>query len=244
MAVLYEKVATGVLSSFYRQVAREITSSVKRGRVLDVGTGPGHLLVEIARGNPDLEVVGLDLSQRMLTIAKAHTEQCARIATTQDVSIAPRPRSQIQLVRGDVQHLPFCDDAFDMVVSTLSLHHWQNPAKGIQECLRVTAPGGQCWIYDLRTDVPARRHAELVTGEGIRGLLLSWIFKFHGIAPRDYESQSVARWVCGRAKVQAEMHAAYLKLNIQKPLRKQEERNTPSSLSMARAAARTPAHHP
>jgi 2-polyprenyl-3-methyl-5-hydroxy-6-metoxy-1,4-benzoquinol methylase len=66
IAVLYEKVATPGLSLFYQQVASE-------GRVLDVGAGPGHLLVEIARRRPNLELVALDLSRKMLKIAKKLT---------------------------------------------------------------------------------------------------------------------------------------------------------------------------
>ena len=49
MAALYETVATGALAGFYRQVALEIASLLARGRVLDVGTGPGHLLVRRKR---------------------------------------------------------------------------------------------------------------------------------------------------------------------------------------------------
>jgi ubiquinone/menaquinone biosynthesis C-methylase UbiE len=73
IAVLYEKVATPGLSLFYQQVASEITSLISSGRVLDVGAGPGHLLVEIARRRPNLELVALDLSRKMLKIAKKLT---------------------------------------------------------------------------------------------------------------------------------------------------------------------------
>ena len=202
MAVLYEKVATKALSGFHRQVALDITSSLPRGRVLDVGTGPGHLLVEIARRNAGLELVGVDLSRRMLKIARQVTARHA----------SARP----ELVRGDVRSLPFSDGAFDLVVSTLSLHHWRNPVRGMQECLRVTAPGGQCWIYDLRTDVPARRHAELVTTGGFRGWVLGWIFKFHGVDRKDYGDQLVAGWMGGGSTTEIEAHPAYLKIAVRK----------------------------
>ena len=215
IAVLYEKVATPALSKFYRQVASEIASSLSSGRVLDVGTGPGHLLVEIARRRPNLELVGLDLSRKMLKIAKELTEQ----DEGGGVNITEvRTPLLIRLVRGDVRNLPFSDGAFDLVVSTLSIHHWHDPVRGIQECLRVTAPGGRCWIYDLRTDVPQRMYAKLITGGGLRRLLLSWVFKFHGVDPGQYQACTVASWLGGGATVQAEVHAAYLKLDIEKPL--------------------------
>jgi ubiquinone/menaquinone biosynthesis C-methylase UbiE len=225
IAVLYEKVAAPKLWQFYRQVAGEITSSLSTGKVLDVGTGPGHLLVEIAKRNPNLELVGFDMSRRMLEIAKKLTEQdgkvSARTAIPSSTPTTVRTNAGsrlIRLVRGDVQNLPFPDGAFELVVSTLSIHHWHNPARGIRECLRVTTPGGRCWIYDLRTDVPARTLAKLVTGEKLSRLALSWIFKFHGVDPKQYQAHTVASWLGGGATVQAEVHAAYLKLDIEKPL--------------------------
>jgi ubiquinone/menaquinone biosynthesis C-methylase UbiE len=234
IAVLYEKVAMGGLRGFHQQVASEITSSLKSGKILDVGTGPGQLLIEITRRNPNIELVGFDLSRKMLKIAKKLTEPPCFLAKAKTgakvcagtTATDPAPRTvstnlgsgPIRLVRGDVRNLPFSDGEFDLVVSTLSLHHWHDPAKGIQECLRVTAPGGRCWIYDLRTDVPARMHAKLVTGEGLGRLARSWIFKFHGVDPKQYEARTVASWLAGGATVEVEVHAAYLKLNIEKPL--------------------------
>jgi ubiquinone/menaquinone biosynthesis C-methylase UbiE len=224
VAALYEKVAAPGLSQFYRQVAAEIESSLRSGDVLDVGTGPGHLLVEIARRNPNLKLVGLDLSRTMLKISKKLVEQdgkaCASVAfpgpdsTTLGASLDSQ---LIRLVRGDVRNLPFPDGMFELVVSTLSIHHWHDPAKGIQECLRVTAPGGRCWIYDLRTDVPAKTLASLVRGKWLGRLALSWIFKFHGVDPRQYQASTVASWLGRGATVRAEQHAAYVKLNLEKP---------------------------
>ncbi len=222
MAILYERVATSGLRKFHRQVASEVTSSLSSGRVLDVGTSPGHLLIELMQHNPNLELVGFDLSRKMLKIAKQLIERdgkkCVGATETSPALTTVSTDTSIRLVRGDVRNLPFPDGAFDLVVSTLSLHHWHDPARGVRECLRVTAPGGRCWIYDFRTDVPARIHAELVTGEGLGRLLLSWIYKFHGVDPKQYEARTVSCWLDGGATVEAEVHAAYLKLNIKKPL--------------------------
>ena len=202
MARLYRKVATRGLRRFHRQVASEICSSLTRGRLLDVGTGPGRLLVEIARRSPDLELVGVDISQTMLKMAA----EAMRSAQTDPV----------QLVRADVRDLPFPDGSFEMVVSTLSLHHWRDWKRGVRECFRVTAPGGRCWIYDLRTDVPAKALADLAGGEGLGRAVLGWVFKFHGVKPKDYEAGSVAQWLGRGATVRAEAHAAHLRLNIHK----------------------------
>ena len=200
MAVLYEKVAVPGLLRFHRQVASEVASSLTDGRVLDVGTGPAHLPVELARRSPNLQLVGIDLSRRMLRIAASTAQQEA-----------------VHFAQADVRDLPFRDGTFDLVVSTASIHHWRDPAAGIRECLRVTAPGGRCWIYDLRTDVSAKSHAAFVTAGGLRRLALGWIFKFHGVNPKNYESSSVASWLNGAAVVEVDVRPVYLKLNITKP---------------------------
>ncbi len=227
IATLYEKVATPGLRQFHRQVALEITSSLSSGRVLDVGTGPGHLLIEIAKQNPNLDLTGCDLSRKMLMIAKQSLERngmkCAE-GLTDPVATAANTNTGIRLVRADVRELPFSNDAFDLVVSTISMHHWRDPARGIKECLRVIAPGGRCWIYDLRSDVSARTHTKFVTGKGLNRLALGWIFKFHGVDPNQYQAPMVASWLAGDVTVQSQVHSAYLKLNIQKALCESQDR--------------------
>ena len=204
MADLYEWFAAPGLRDFHRQVACDVASTLTRGRVLDVGTGPGRLLAEIAGRRGDLELVGVDLSRRMLAIARKRVERAG----------APADRRPVRLVRADVRELPFADGAFDMVVSTLSLHHWRDVRQGLSECLRVTAAAGECWIYDLRTDARPAACRELLTG----GTLARWarcrVFKWHGVDPADYESPVVAGWLDDAADVQTEVHEAYLRLRI------------------------------
>jgi SAM-dependent methyltransferase len=58
-------------------------------------------------------------------------------------------------------------------VSTLSLHHWPEPAHGLAEIHRVLKPGGEAWIYDLAHWLwpPARggdRIAQLVAASPFR----------------------------------------------------------------------------
>jgi ubiquinone/menaquinone biosynthesis C-methylase UbiE len=61
---------------------------------------------------------------------------------------------------GDVASLPFPDGSFDLVVSTLSMHHWADPTAGLAEIGRVLRPGARALIWDFR---PGRQpfHAHL-----------------------------------------------------------------------------------
>jgi SAM-dependent methyltransferase len=49
--------------------------------------------------------------------------------------------------------MPFGDGSFDLVVSTLSMHHWAEPTAGMTEIGRVLRPGGRALIWDARPGV-------------------------------------------------------------------------------------------
>lgn len=119
----------------YRRVARDAVADVPSGAsVLDVGTGPAHLVAAIARHRPDLTVTGVDVDPEMVELARRHLTGLGERAT---------------VVVGDALALPFPDDSFDVVVSTLSLHHWPDPAAGAAELDRVRRPGGRVRVYDV-----------------------------------------------------------------------------------------------
>jgi SAM-dependent methyltransferase len=66
---------------------------------------------------------------------------------------------------GDVAALAFPDQSFDLVVSTLSMHHWADPTAGLAEIGRVLRPGGRALIWDFRPGVRPHpfgpRHAQM-----------------------------------------------------------------------------------
>ena len=46
--------------------------------------------------------------------------------------------------------LPYADHSFDVVVSTISMHHWYELERPLRDLYRVLRPGGRLWIYDFR----------------------------------------------------------------------------------------------
>lgn len=135
-AGLYEAVFAPVLNGFYRKVAREVAASCSAGTALEVGSGPGRLATRLAQAAPRLTLVGLDISADM--VARATTR--ASMAGLAD---------RVHFEQGDVAALPLPDERVDCAVSTLSLHHWAEPARGLAEIYRVLAPGGEVWVYDF-----------------------------------------------------------------------------------------------
>jgi len=140
-AGMYDVAAASLLSGFYSRVASDVVATSPSGRVLEVGSGPGHLAVRLAQAASNLEVAGVDISSAMV-------ERATRRAV--ETGLAGRVRFEV----GDVGALPFPEGSFDGVVSTLSLHHWPDPARGLAEIHRVLKPGGEAWIYDLAHGAP------------------------------------------------------------------------------------------
>jgi ubiquinone/menaquinone biosynthesis C-methylase UbiE len=131
----YNRMANGLWSGVYKRPAADIAAAAPPGaELLDVGTGPGRLLVELARLRADLKLTGLDVSKDMV----AHAGH----------NLAPFGDRAAALV-GDVARLPFPDDSFDVIVSSLSVHHWPDVPAGAAELGRVLRPGGQLRIYDF-----------------------------------------------------------------------------------------------
>lgn len=132
---IYDVVSRRVLRAMYRRFAADVAEVAPNGAaILDVGTGPGVLLVELARSRPDLRLTGVDLSADMIAAARRNLEP-----------FGDRAAASV----GDVTRLPFPDHSFDLITSSLSLHHWDDPAAAVPELARVLRPGGRVYIYDF-----------------------------------------------------------------------------------------------
>jgi ubiquinone/menaquinone biosynthesis C-methylase UbiE len=134
-ASLYEKASRMVKDTYYRRLAEEIAVFLKTGAILDLGTGPGYLPLEIAKQSQSISVVGLDLSTKLIEMAQQNALKAG---------VADR----IHFQSGSAAGLPFADKAFDMVLSTGMLHMVKDPVKIFQEIYRVLKPGGQAWVLD------------------------------------------------------------------------------------------------
>jgi ubiquinone/menaquinone biosynthesis C-methylase UbiE len=156
---IYDFVARRLMRGLYSRIADDLVEVIPDGGdVLDVGTGPGVLLVELAGRRPDVRLTGIDLSADMIAAAERNVS-----------GFGDRTSARV----GDVTDLPFPDGSFDVVVTSLSSHHWDNPVAAVPELARVLRPGGRFYVYDLRFapfDVlaeTAREHG-LFTGAPVR----------------------------------------------------------------------------
>ena len=149
-AAWYDRVVARALGWLYRRVASRVLASLPHGaHVLDVGTGPGRLLVELATRRPDIQLTGIDPSADMVSHAGSRVQEAAVVGPI-DIRLA------------SAESLPFPDGTFDAVVSTLSSHHWADLTSAVAEQARVLRPGGTLWIFDLRAVAPAAMDQELI----------------------------------------------------------------------------------
>lgn len=110
---------------------------LKEGRAIDIGSGPGYLLVEMAKLAPNFELYGLDNSSAMLKLAEKNVTKASYA-------------NQINLIEGTVYKIPFEDNYFDLVISTNVLHGIDDLEKFFEETYRVLKMGGFLRVYTWR----------------------------------------------------------------------------------------------
>lgn len=107
--------------------------------VLDVGCGTGEILKRIHKRYPEVSLTGVDISEKMLEVAK--------------VKIG----NKATLLWADAEMLPFSDATFDLIVCSDSFHHYPNPQKVLAEFRRVLKGGGNLLIFDYSIGFPLRQ---------------------------------------------------------------------------------------
>jgi ubiquinone/menaquinone biosynthesis C-methylase UbiE len=164
--VLYNLVSsTNIFQRHYRLAAKDIGNYCSAGSLLDIGTGPGWLLMRIHNQLPDLRVTGLDVSSSMVAKARENIEKAGLSGV-------------IEMQEGRADALPFDDNTFDVVVSTGSIHHWKQPEAGLNEVRRVLKPGGYALIYDIVSDTPKAVLQSAKQEFGRFRIFMLWIHTF------------------------------------------------------------------
>ena len=185
-------------------VVDEVTNTFTSGRILDVGTGPGYLPVELALRAPQLKIDGIDLSHGMVTIARKN-------AAKRGVD------DRVRFHRADAAELPFEDNSFDLILSTLSFHHWARPLTCLTELHRVLKPQHEAWIYDVRRDTTREVNAAFRRQYGwLVGVLFLRLVRAHSsVTLREMETLLAAPSL-PFAQTKVINHGVFLKLQLVK----------------------------
>jgi ubiquinone/menaquinone biosynthesis C-methylase UbiE len=185
----------------FGDIAEDICKYITSGIILDVGTGPGNLPFEIAKRSK-LEIVGIDLSESMITIARKNKQKIC-------------PGANIRFEVADSVKLPFADESFDLVVSTMSMHHWSKPQLGVSEIGRVLKKTGTALIYDIWSDISKERSAEVRKKYGFfPWLVLIQIVRRHSSTTRNRAQEIIASSHYPFASVAIEEFDFLLKIRV------------------------------
>ncbi len=136
----YDRTSTWPVFALERYlIVRSLRRKTPSGLLVDVGCGPGFLAASIVKHFPGVQAVGVDINRYMVSIAKTNR---SRFAT------------DYGLVLADVSALPMASGSANVVVTSLSVHHWTDPHRAFAEIYRVLAPGGRLLVFDARRNVP------------------------------------------------------------------------------------------
>jgi len=126
-------------------------------KVLDVGSGTGTLAIAAKRQvGPDGEVQGIDAAPEMVAVARKK---------------ATKKGASLNFQVGLIEKIPFPDDQFDVVLSSLMVHHLPSEdlkRRGFTEIYRVLKPGGRLLVVDFEPPT-----------EGLVKILISHLLKHH-----------------------------------------------------------------
>jgi len=117
-----------------KQVVAYLEPSSEESTIVDLGSGPGFLGIELGKLRPRAQIVGVDPSAEMLLIAREN----ARTAGL----------ANYEARQGKAEELPLQPGGADLVISQSSFHEWEDPRRGLAEIYRVLRPGGNLILKD------------------------------------------------------------------------------------------------
>ncbi|MFN3306525.1 MAG: bifunctional demethylmenaquinone methyltransferase/2-methoxy-6-polyprenyl-1,4-benzoquinol methylase UbiE [Candidatus Kapaibacteriota bacterium] len=104
-------------------------------RILDLATGTGNFVFEFLSKYPNLDIVGIDLAEKMLDIARERNSK--------------QFNNKAKFLFGDATRIPFADNTFDIVSISYGIRNVQDVQKCLFEIQRVLKPNGQLIIVEF-----------------------------------------------------------------------------------------------
>lgn len=123
-----------VYAPFARKIMKCVVPLERGAMIVDLGTGPGLLSIELGKLWPQAKIIGVDLSTEMLKIARKNAHEAGV--------------SNYETRLGRAEEIPMESHSVDLVVTQSSFHEWEDVKKGLSEILRVLKPGGSFMLKD------------------------------------------------------------------------------------------------
>lgn len=126
------------IDRWWRRVAVRMVRKTQPQLILDVATGTGDFAIDLYRNIKPEQVVGIDLSQGMLDVARKKIEK-------------HNLNDAITVQQGDCLALPFDDGSFNAVTVAFGVRNFEHLLQGYQQMYRVLKPGGMLCVIELST---------------------------------------------------------------------------------------------
>jgi ubiquinone/menaquinone biosynthesis C-methylase UbiE len=151
---LYDRYPNRIFTKWFQRITVDIKNRAISGNIVDIGTGPGRLPVEIAKQIEDAKVFGVDMSEDMIKIARKNAEKAG---------VGNRVEFRVR----SAYDTGFENNSIDLVVSTGTVHHLSKPLNAFNEIYRILKRGGEAWLFDGRKDCTKAEFEETVRRLGI-----------------------------------------------------------------------------
>lgn len=126
--------ASKTIRNFYKFVISDLDKHSFQS-IMDVGSGRGYILSKIVEMKPQVNALGIDPSPFMVKLADKHARKLGL-------------SKSLKFELGSSRDIPGYQ-TFDVIISTLSFHHWKNKDEAIAFLMKRLNPGGSLLIYEI-----------------------------------------------------------------------------------------------
>ena len=147
------------IDRIWRRRVMRIVRRSKARRIMDLATGTGDLAIAMAKRVDRTQILGVDLSEEMLAVARAKIQKQGL-------------EERIMLEKGDAENLTMvADGSLDAVTVAFGVRNFENMERGLSEIFRTLRPGGKLVVLEF--SMPKNR-------------LIRWIYSqyAHRLLPR------------------------------------------------------------
>jgi demethylmenaquinone methyltransferase / 2-methoxy-6-polyprenyl-1,4-benzoquinol methylase len=132
---LLNHLLSGGIDFYWRRRAIRQLEHIQPKRILDVATGTADFAIAALRLHPT-EVVGVDIADEMLKLAKEKVEERGL-------------GGYVVLEHGEAEHLRFASNSFDAAIVAFGARNFEDLKAGLSEMHRVLRPGGKIVVLEF-----------------------------------------------------------------------------------------------